>query len=60
MRKMNYVEPIIDGYNAIVGTAVAVLSYILGDFICGFLAFECGRLVDRVDEKPYSQEREFG
>ena len=39
MRKMNYVEPIIDGYNAIVGTAVAVLSYILGEHWILFVAF---------------------
>ncbi len=36
---MNYVEPIIDGYNAIVGTAVAVLSYILGEHWILFVAF---------------------
>ena len=31
MKKMdNYAQPIIDAYNAIVGTAVAVFSYILG------------------------------
>lgn len=39
MRKMNYVEPIIDGYNVIVGTAVAVLSYILGEHWILFVAF---------------------
>ena len=39
MRKMNYVEPIIDGYNVIVGTAVAVLSYILGAHWILFVAF---------------------
>ena len=39
MRKMNYAEPIIDGYNAIVGTAVAVLSYILGEHWILFVAF---------------------
>ena len=27
MRKMNYAEPIIDGYNVIVGTVVAVLIF---------------------------------
>ena len=39
MRKMNYAEPIIDGYNAIVGTVVAVLSYILGEHWILFVAF---------------------
>lgn len=29
MKKMNYAEAIIDGYNAITGAIVAVLSYIL-------------------------------
>lgn len=29
--KMNYAEAIIDGYNAIAGAIVAVLSYILGE-----------------------------
>lgn len=36
---MNYAEPIIDGYNAIVGTVVAVLSYILGEHWILFVAF---------------------
>ena len=43
MKKMNYAEPIIDVYNAIVGTVVAVLSYILGEhwiFICSIFAFK--------------------
>lgn len=39
MKKMGYAEAIIDGYNAIVGTIVAVLSYILGDHWILFLAF---------------------
>lgn len=39
MKKMNYAEPIIDGYNAIVGTVVAVLSYILGEHWVLFVAF---------------------
>ena len=39
MRKMNYAEPIIDGYNVIVGTVVAVLSYILGEHWILFVAF---------------------
>ena len=30
MKKMRYAEAIIDGYNAITGAVVAVLSYILG------------------------------
>lgn len=44
MRKMNYAEPIIDGYNVIVGTVVAVLSYILGNigFYLWLFCFECG------------------
>ena len=37
--KMNYAAPIIDGYNAVVGTIAAVLSYILGDHWILFLAF---------------------
>ena len=36
---MNYAEPIIDVYNAIVGTVVAVLSYILGEHWILFVAF---------------------
>ena len=36
---MNYAEPLIDGYNAIVGTVVAVLSYILGEHWILFVAF---------------------
>ena len=39
MKKMGYADAIIDGYNAIVGTIVAVLSYILGDHWILFLAF---------------------
>lgn len=39
MKKMNYAEPIIDVYNAIVGTVVAVLSYILGEHWILFVAF---------------------
>lgn len=34
-----YAEPIIDGYNAIVGTVVAVLSFILGEHWMLFVAF---------------------
>lgn len=36
---MNYAGPIIDGYNAVVGTVVAVLSYILGEHWLLFVAF---------------------
>ena len=35
---MNYAAPIIDGYNAVVGTIVAILSYILGEHWILFLA----------------------
>ena len=37
--KMNYAAPIIDGYNAVVGTIVAILSYILGEHWILFVAF---------------------
>lgn len=37
--KMNYAAPIIDGYNAVVGAVVAVLSYILGEHWILFVAF---------------------
>ena len=36
---MNYAEPIIDTYNAVVGTMVAVLSYVLGEHWVLFVAF---------------------
>ena len=39
MMKMNYAEPIIDGYNAVTGAVVAVLSYILGEHWILFVAF---------------------
>lgn len=41
MKKMNYnyADVIIDRYNAVVGTAVAVLSYVLGEHWWLFLAF---------------------
>lgn len=39
MKKMNYAEPFIDGYNAIVGTIVAVLSYVFGEHWILFAAF---------------------
>ncbi|WP_418390087.1 phage holin family protein, partial [[Clostridium] scindens] len=34
-----YADAIIDGYNAIAGTVVAVLSYILGEHWILFVAF---------------------
>ena len=39
MQKMKYANAIIDGYNAIVGAIVAVLSYILGEHWVLFVAF---------------------
>ncbi|HIY01872.1 MAG TPA: phage holin family protein [Candidatus Blautia faecipullorum] len=39
MKKMNYAEPILNGYNAIVGTIVAILSYVLGEHWFLFVAF---------------------
>ena len=39
MKKMKYAEAIIDGYNAITGAVVAVLSYILGEHWLLFVAF---------------------
>ena len=39
MKKMNYAEPFIDGYNVVVGTIVAVLSYALGEHWILFVAF---------------------
>ncbi len=39
MKKMNYADAIIDGYNAAVGAIVAVLSYILGEHWVLFVAF---------------------
>lgn len=41
MKKMNYnyADVIIDGYNAVVGTVVAVLSYVLGEHWMLFAAF---------------------
>ena len=41
---MNYAEAIIDGYNAIAGAIVAVLSYILGEHWILFAAFWKGVL----------------
>ena len=37
--KMNYAEPLIDAYNVVTGTIVAVLSYILGEHWFLFAAF---------------------
>lgn len=39
MKKMKCAEAIIDGYNAITGAVVAVLSYILGEHWLLFVAF---------------------
>ena len=39
MKKMHYAEPFIDRYNAIVGTIVAVLSYVFGEHWILFAAF---------------------
>ena len=39
MKKMNYADAIIDGYNAVGGAIVAVLSYILGEHYILFVAF---------------------
>lgn len=36
---MNYAEAVIDGYNAVIGTVIAVLSYILGEHWILFVAF---------------------
>ena len=43
---MNYAEPIIDVYNAIVGTVVAVLSYILGEHWILFVLFLLFNVID--------------
>lgn len=39
MKKMNFANTVIDGYNAIVGAIVAILSYILGEHWILFVAF---------------------
>ena len=39
MKKMRYAEAIIDGYNALSGAVIAVLSYFLGEHWMLFLAF---------------------
>lgn len=46
MDKMNYSGAIIDGYNAIVGTVVAVLSYVLGEHWFLFMAFLAFNVAD--------------
>lgn len=43
---MSYANAIIDGYNAIVGTMVAVLSYILGEHWILFVAFLALNIAD--------------
>lgn len=43
---MNVVNPIIDGYNAVVGAVVAVLSYILGEHWILFVAFLALNMAD--------------
>lgn len=48
MMKMNYAEPIIDTYNAVVGTVVAVLSYILGEHWILFVGFLLLNIADWV------------
>lgn len=39
MKKMNFANTVIDGYNAVVGAIVAILSYILGEHWFLFVAF---------------------
>ena len=39
MKKMRYAEVIIDGYNTLAGSVIAVLSYFLGEHWMLFLAF---------------------
>ena len=48
MKKMNYAEAIIDSYNAVVGTVIAVLSYLLGEHWILFVAFLFLNLADWV------------
>ena len=60
--KMNYAAPIIDGYNAVTGAIVAVLSYILGEHWILFVAFlllNCSRLDHRMDEEPHGRKRKL-
>lgn len=37
--KMNYADPFIDSYNVVMGTVVAILSYLLGEHWILFVAF---------------------
>ena len=39
MKKMNFAETFIDAYNVVVGTIVAILSYVLGEHWILFVAF---------------------
>ena len=39
MKKRNYTESFIDGYNAVTGAVIAVLSYVLGEHWFIFVAF---------------------
>lgn len=39
MKKMTYAESFIDGYNAVTGSVIAVLSYVLGEHWLLFVAF---------------------
>ena len=48
MKKMNYAEAIIDSCNAVVGTVIAVLSYLLGEHWLLFVAFLFLNLADWV------------
>ncbi len=48
MMKMNYAEPIIDTYNVLVGTVVAVLSYVLGEHWILFVGFLLLNIADWV------------
>ena len=60
MKKMT--NNVIDTYNAVTGSIVAVLSYILGEhwiLFVAFLALNICRLVNRVDESKYGRQRKF-
>ena len=48
---MNYAEAIIDGYNAIAGAIVAVLSYILGEHWILFAAFLLLKTVQVISDR---------
>lgn len=59
---MNYAEAIIDGYNAIAGAIVAVLSYILGEhwiLFAAFLLLNVADWINRVDEEQDGQQRKL-